>query len=63
MEKVKDMSKNYWIEAPNGENYLRRYKFGDGEIKLFDGHIGKWVQCYSDFKVLSNEGLPPGEED
>jgi hypothetical protein len=43
MEKVDDMSKNYWIEAPNGENYLRRYKFGDGKTKLFDGHLGRWV--------------------
>lgn len=51
MKKTNSMNKNYWIEAPNGDNYLRRYKFGDGEIKLFDGHLGKWVQCYSAEKV------------
>jgi hypothetical protein len=37
------LNNNYWLEAPNGENYLRRYKRGDGEIELFDGYFGKWV--------------------
>jgi hypothetical protein len=58
MKKVDKMNKNYWIEAPNGEDYLRKYKFGDGETKLFDGHLGRWVQCYSAFKVTSNSGDP-----
>ena len=64
MKKVDKMNKNYWIEAPNGEDYLRKYKFGDGETKLFDGHLGRWVQCYSAFKVTSNSGDPTqGEEE
>ena len=59
MKKVNKMNKSYWIEAPNGEDYLRHYKFGDGVTKLFDGHLGRWVQCYSADKVesTSDEGL------
>ena len=47
MAKVDGMNKSYWIEAPNGEDYLRHYQFGDGTTKLFDGHLGRWVQCYT----------------
>jgi hypothetical protein len=51
MEEVDKMNKNYWIEAPNGEDYLRHYEFGDGVTKLFDGHLGRWVQCYTAVKM------------
>jgi hypothetical protein len=62
MRKTNSMNKNYWIEAPNGDNYLRRYKFGDGETKFLDGHLGRWVQCYSAEKV-EELGNATGDKD
>ena len=46
--------KEYWIESPTGEDFLRHYKFGDGEIRLFDGHFGKWVDCFKEIEVAAN---------
>lgn len=46
--------KEYWIESPTGEDFLRHYKFGDGEIRLFDGHFGKWVDCFKEMEVIAN---------
>ena len=63
MKKVDDMNESYWIEAPNGENYLRHYKSGDGKIQAKDGHFWKWVQCYSAFKVASDDVIDPAVAD
>jgi hypothetical protein len=46
--------KTYWVESPNGENYLRHYKVGDGEITLFDGHFGKWIDCFREIEVTAD---------
>jgi hypothetical protein len=48
MELQDQKSKKFWVEAPNGEAYLRHYKLGDGEVKLWDGHFGKWIDCFSE---------------
>ena len=46
MELQDKKKKEYWVESPNGEDYLRHYKLGDGETKLWDGHFGRWVDCF-----------------
>ena len=46
--------KIYWVETPTGENYLRHYKLGDGEIELWDGHLGKWIECFKEEEVLAD---------
>jgi len=46
MELQSEKDKEYWVESPNGEAYLRHYKRGDGEIKLWDGHFGRWIDCF-----------------
>ena len=46
MELQDKKDKEYWVESPNGEAYLRHYKRGDGEIKLWEGHFGKWSDCF-----------------
>jgi hypothetical protein len=46
MELQDKKKKEYWVESPNGEAYLRHYKTGDGDIKLWDGHFGRWIDCF-----------------
>jgi hypothetical protein len=55
MDLMDKKKKKYWVEAPNGEAYLRHYKLGDGETKLWDGHFGRWVDCFQEFLVDAEE--------
>jgi hypothetical protein len=53
----------YWVESPNGEDYLRHYKRGDGEIKLWDGHFGRWIDCFEANERLTDEKLDDWKDD
>ena len=56
-------NKKYWVEAPNGEAYLRHYKIGDGETKLWDGHFGRWIDCFEEFLVDAETDWTGWKED
>lgn len=53
----------YWVESPNGEDYLRHYRRGDGEIKLWDGHFGRWIDCFEANERLTDEKLDDWKDD
>lgn len=63
MRPASKLDKNYWVLSPDGQNYMRKYKWGDGEIRLFDGHIGKWIQCYSAEMVSADTTISQTEID
>lgn len=63
MRPASKLDKNYWVLSPDGQNYMRKYKWGDGEIRLFDGHIGKWIQCYSAEMVSADATISQTEID
>jgi hypothetical protein len=49
--------KDFWVESPNGENYLRKYKRGDGEAQLWDGHFGKVVECFKEVEAEADDRI------
>lgn len=63
MELRDNKKTEYWVESPNGEDYLRHYKRGDGEIKLWDGHFGRWIDCFEANERLTDEKLDDWKDD